>query len=172
MHWGEADRAAKRRLIEPSQLTQTIAGRDNVHVSRGIVPEMPESNGASATPTPTLQGSDDASVRRILTSDAKLLILDPEFSPQVLARMPILAHGTYLLPPCTVTHQLRCGCATPKLYTERSVYIEKEAEFRRSRQDYCQSQRQYEQAMRGLLLFDAMLQAPDHERLPPMTRQG
>lgn len=155
----------------PSHTTLPATGRDNVRVRREIVPEMPESNGASATPTPRPQGISGTSVRMSLTSGARSPIPDPGFSPEVLAKLPRLAHGSYLLPPYTVTSQQRSGCAAPKVLTERSLYIKKEAEFRRSRAEYCKAQRQFEQAKRDLSLFDAIMQASDHERLPSLTRQ-
>lgn len=167
---GATARPTKDPLPESGQPTLPATGRDNVRASTGVVSELSESNVASATPVPRPQGIDVTGIGTSLTSGARSPIPDLGFSPQALARMPRLAHGIYLLPPCTLTYQQRCICPTPKLSTERDLYIEKEAEFRRCRADYAKAEKQFGQMMRDLSLFDALMQAPDHERSPPLTR--
>lgn len=158
---GEPDKASNHPLAGPGQLTDPATVGEKVHVSSEIVPGTPAVEGASATPSLTPQGSSSGQKNEISGPITDAGPLTPDL-PKLLK----LAHATYLLPPCTITNQRRCACASPKVYSERSLYIEKEAVFRRSLSAYKKSQRAYVESMRELRLFEALLQAPDNERLP------
>lgn len=93
-----------------------------------------------------------------MSLEPRLKVAEPPFSVDGVKELPRPAHATAFLPPCVITLQRQCSCSAPNLVAERSLYIQKEAELRRSQADLKEAESKYREAMRELRILQTIME--------------